>query len=123
MVVENTTGNMLPELQKQNFQINDIPTKKMYESGQTYYQFQLKTIIDEEVVLHTEKLAIWMCGPMFKALGCSEVKPGHFDVAPTEMLGKQIKASIKHEKITKGKSAGKVVARLYDIEPGEEIEF
>lgn len=116
-MIENTTGDIFPEVVNVIFRVSEVPKKGFFDSGQAYYAFVFEAKIDGELVLYKERIAIWMCSPLFNALGCEEVKPGHFDVLPAMLLNVRIMASIKHETATKGKSAGKVFARMYDHKP------
>jgi len=80
--------------------------------GTLFWQFEFKTELEGEPATYSESCPIWLCGPLFKALGFKEVAPGSYDVIPPGALNKKIKGKIIHEKVK-----DQVYARFRDLTP------
>lgn len=119
MSIENTS-QLFPE-GTYEFTISNVPEKKD-RNGIIFWEFQFTTEIDGSSATYNEFLPIWLCAPMFKALGYKEVRPGSFDVEPTAALGKRLKATVAHEEIKSGNKAGQVVSRLKEITVLETVK-
>lgn len=99
--------------------VSGVPEKGHYDTGNTpYYKFKfdLKSVDDPALsTTHTEQIVVFMMGPIAQAMGFDESPKGsgkypEFDAA--KCFGKVFYAEIIHEIQEKGKSAGKVFARL-----------
>ena len=111
--------------------VSKLPVKGKFDSGHVYYElsFDMRSLEDAQLVTtHKERVVVWMMGPFAEAMGFMENPKGSgkypdFDV--NKCLGKVFYGKIVHEKQTKGKSAGKVFARLVEpssVEPLIEPE-
>jgi hypothetical protein len=114
----NTNGDIMPA-GTYRFRVAGVPEKGQTNGGYVYYQFQFATIVDGEQRPYSERFMIWLMAPICRALGFNEAEPGEFDFDAAWCLGKEVFATIAHEKIASGKSAGQVVARMRDIKPLE----
>lgn len=94
----------------------EIPSEEL-RNGMTFWRFKFETTLDGQRATYEEFLPVWLAGPMFKALGFPEVRPGSFDVEPTMALQRSIEGTVVHETIEKGNKAGQIVSRLKDMKP------
>jgi hypothetical protein len=115
-MILDTTGGLFPE-GTFVFTIESIPETGQYPSGHKYVQFHFETEVEGEMRTYSERFVVWMIAPLMQALGFKEVKPGHYDFEPTACMGKEIRGTIVHEKMEKGKRIGETVARMKDIQP------
>lgn len=110
-----TNNELFPE-GTYRFRVADVPEQGETKNGYMYFRF---VFMDEGGYEqpYEERIMRFMMAPIMRAMGFEEYKPGKFHWEPTDCLGKVIEATIKHEKIEKGNSAGQVVARMKDIRP------
>lgn len=113
----NTNGDIFPT-GEYRFKIVTVPEKGMTTSGYAYYQFQFITTVEGEERPYSERFMVWLMAPICRAMGFEEIVPGEFEWEPAWCLGKEVDATIVHEKIAKGPSAGQVVARMKAIASG-----
>lgn len=111
----NTNGDIFPQ-GSYRFRITAVPEKGQTPGGYIYYQFQFAAIVGGEQRPYSERFMVWLMAPICRALGFEEVAAGEFEFDAAWCLGKEIYASIVHEKIAKGPSAGQLVARMKDIQ-------
>lgn len=109
-----TTNELFPE-GTYRFRVTDVPEEGMTSNQYLFFRFTFW--VDETQQPYQERFMRWMMAPIVSALGFEEYKPGKFHFEPTECVGREVVATICHEKIEKGASAGKVVARMKDIKP------
>lgn len=109
-----TNNDLFPE-GTFRFRVADVPEMGETQGGYLFFKFQFMADVDGDERPYQERFMRWMMGPLCRALGFEEYRPGKFHFEPTECVGREIEATIKHEKIEKGSSAGKVVARMKDM--------
>lgn len=121
-MITDTTGGLFPE-GTYLFRVDEPP-----ESGQTaaggyaYFQFRFVAEVDGTERKYSERFMVWMSGPLLKALGFEEIKPGHYKWEFAEAVDREITATIVHEPIAKGLRKGELVARMKNIRPAEMFE-
>lgn len=111
-----TNNDLFPE-GTYRFRVVDVPEEGQTNGGYLFFKFSFAAEVDGDDQPYQERFMRWMMGPICRGLGFEEYKPGKFHFEPTECLGREVMATICHEKIEKGASAGKVVARMQDIKP------
>jgi len=109
-----TNGDLFPQ-GTFHFKVIDVPQKGETKGGYAYYAFKFAANVDGEEMPYTERFMVWLMAPLCRALGFPEEEPGVFDFDASWCLGKEIEATIVHEKIEKGPSKGNVVARMKEI--------
>ncbi len=111
-----TNNDLFPE-GTFRFRVADVPEEGQTTSGYTFFKFSFMAGVDGDEQPYQERFMRWMMAPICRVLGFEEYKPGKFHFEPTLCLGREVLANIVHEKIEKGTSAGKVVARMKEIRP------
>lgn len=95
------------------FECSTVP-EEITRKGYVFWQFNFETKSkDGRMILnYSESVPIWLCGPVFKALGFPEVSAGRFDVEPTLALGRSFKCDVVHEDVN-----GTARARMKNMIP------
>ena len=118
-----TNRDLFPE-GKFRFRISEVPEEGVTNNGNyPFFKFSFMAPVEGEEQPYQERFMRWTMGPLCRALGFKETRPGKFIFEPTECLGREVEATIAHEKIEKGASAGQVVARMKDIKPVGQQEM
>ena len=110
-----TNSDLFPE-GTYRFRVADVPEEGETKGGYPFFKFTFAC--DETDQVYQERFMRWMMAPICRALGFQEFKPGVFHFELTQCLDREVEATIRHEKIEKGPSAGQVVARMKEIKPG-----
>ena len=114
-----TNGELFPK-GRYIFRVADVPA--MEEVGQyTGWRWIFEVETDEGTRSYSERFMVWLLAPLVRALDFKEVTPGRFEFEPTDALGRSVVARIEHVTLDKGKSAGKTVARMMDIQPAGKM--
>lgn len=114
-MILDTNGEIFPE-GTYTFRVAAVPFET--EVGKYLaWQWSFETPIDGALRVYNERFMVWLLAPLLRALGFKELTPGRFDFEATEALSRSVVATIKHQTLEKGASAGKTVARMVDIKP------
>lgn len=114
-MITDTNGDIFPEGTYQ-FRVIDIPTE-LDLKGYKAWQWAFEADTDEGPRAYSERFMVWLMAPLFRGLGFPEITPGKFKWEATDALDRTLQATVKHVTLDKGASAGKVVARMTDIQP------
>lgn len=91
------------------FIVASEPIKGEFKPGKTYYEFDLDVIVGAEKMKHQQKIPIWLCQPILRAIGAQETDPGIFEWDTEAVIGTMFDGEIFYEKnINTGKEYRKM---------------
>lgn len=110
------------------FTVKEAPEKFRTQTGKIRFSFEFGYEHKGEMRTYKESFMAWAIGNLLRGLECKEVEPNIFDWELTEVVGKQVYATIeyqpdKNDTNKKWARMTKINSPDMEIKQGEEIPF